>query len=255
MGKNRIKEYAFDFPVDAIGFASVDSYNSKNSPAIKSFFPEAKTIIVMAYNELESMDSHSMEIAMNGRLDIMSHARSCNFKLMRFLKREFNAKSISAPMSYPLKFDKETKMGLISVFSMRHAAYAAGLGVFGRHNLILHPKFGSRVLFSAVLTDMEIEPDSPLKDDLCTNCNICVENCPSQALDKEGITDIFKCLKSSQPYGMGGSMQFWQKYIDAPKEEQKKMFMSPEFFRLYQAQGLINQYFCFECIRGCPIGQ
>lgn len=255
MTRNRIREYALDFPVDDIGFASVDSYISKNSPSVESFFPGAKTIIVMAYNEMESMDSPSMEIAMTGRLDIMSHARSCNYRLMKFLNREFKAKTVSAPFSYPSKIDKESKMGLISIFSMRHAAYAAGLGTFGRHNLILHPTFGSRILFSAVLTEMEIEPDTPLKDNLCTNCNICVENCPSQALEKEGITDMFKCLKVSQPYGMGASTQFWQKFIDAPKEEQKKMFTSPDFFRLYQAQYLGNQYFCFECIKNCPIGQ
>jgi epoxyqueuosine reductase len=255
MNKNRIKEYALDFPVDDIGFAKVDSYISKNSPAINSFFPEAKSIIVMAFNELNWMDSSSMEIAMNGRLDLMSHSRSCNYKLMKFLNRNFKAKTVSAPFSYPLKIDKETKFGLISVFSLRHAALAAGLGVFGRNNLILHPEFGSRVIFSAVLTDMEIEPDPPLKVDLCTNCNICVDNCPSKALETEGRTDMMKCLKTSQPYGMGGSMQFWHKFIESPKEEQKKMFMSPEFFRLYQAQSIGYQYFCFECIKNCPIGQ
>ncbi len=31
----------------------------------------------------------------------------------------------------------------------------------------------------------------------------------AQALGKEGKTDVFKCLRVSQPYGIGGLIRFW----------------------------------------------
>jgi len=73
--------------------------------------------------------------------------------------------------------------------SLRHAAVAAGLGVFGRHNRVIHPRLGPRVLFMAVLTDLELPSDPPITEELCTNCNICVESCPASALDVEGQTE------------------------------------------------------------------
>jgi epoxyqueuosine reductase QueG len=49
------------------------------------------------------------------------------------------------------------------VISHRHAAIRAGLGVFGKNNLVLTKEFGPRQRFCTVLTDAELVPDPPLK--------------------------------------------------------------------------------------------
>jgi len=61
-----------------------------------------------------------------------------------FLGKEFKAKAMTVPPSYPLQMSYETK-GTLGDVSLRHAAIAAGLGNFGRHNLVIHPKIGTRV--------------------------------------------------------------------------------------------------------------
>jgi hypothetical protein len=38
-------------------------------------------------------------------------------------------------------------------------------------------------------------------------------------------------------------------------EEQKKMVKDVHFWRLYQAGFIGFQYFCFNCIKSCPVGQ
>ncbi|MFB3880850.1 MAG: hypothetical protein ACE149_06280 [Armatimonadota bacterium] len=65
--------------------------------------------------------------------------------------------------------------GYYAPFSHRHAAVAAGLGVFGRNNLILTPKYGPRVRFNSVITTAELEPDAMLAEDLClgNDCDAC----------------------------------------------------------------------------------
>lgn len=70
-----------------------------------------------------------------------------------------------------------------SIISQKHAAQAAGLGTIGRHSLLITPEFGSMVWLGAVLTNMELEPDA-LKENVCNNCNLCVEACPVHALDE-----------------------------------------------------------------------
>jgi epoxyqueuosine reductase len=252
--EDRVKEYVLGLGVDDVGIASAEDYESPRSPALKSVFPEAMSLVVMAYKELASCESDNMQIAMNGRLDLMEFSRSCNYKLSRFLDREFNAKAMTVPVSYPLPMDRETQ-GAVADVSARHAALAAGLGNFGKNNLILHPRFGSRVIFTVVLTDLHLEGDQPLDDRICTDCDECVESCPSGALDEEGRTDVIECLKSCQPYGIAANIRFWMKHAVATPDEQRAMLVDEHYWRLYQAASIGFQYFCFNCIKNCPIGQ
>jgi len=249
--KNTIRDFILDLGVDDVGFAAVSEYDSPKSPKIETIFPEAKTIIVLAYKELSSCESPSMQIAMNGRLDVMEFSRSCNYKVAKFLERKYQAKAMTVGVSYPLEMSQRTK-GCVGEVSLRHAAAAAGLGTFGRHNLIIHPELGSRVIFTAVLCDLELPPDQPLKENLCSGCDICVRNCPAEALNKEGKTAIIRCISNLQPYGMGSSGQFWEKFAESSLEEQKAMVKSEHFWRLYQAGSMGFQYFCFQCLASCP---
>ena len=252
--KKRIKEFALNLGVDDVGIAAVADYQSPRSPKLDTIFPEVKSIIVMAYKEPSSCESSNMQVAMSGRMDVMAYSRSCNYRMVRFIEKEFGVKAMAAPASYPLEMSLET-MGSIGDVSLRHAAIAAGLGVFGRHNLVIHPKLGSRVVFTALLNGLAMPSDAPCMDELCINCDICVEECPAGALNVENKTDMLKCLRNSQPYGIGGSIRFWSKFADATPEGKKTMVKDVEFWRMYQAGFIGFQYFCWNCMKCCPVGQ
>jgi epoxyqueuosine reductase QueG len=252
--KSKIGKYVMELGVDDVGFANIADYSSPRSPKIDTLFPEAKSIIVLAFKEPANCESASSSLAMNGRLDLMEFSRSCNYKLVRFLEREFKVRAMSVPVSYPLDMSGKS-MGLIGEVSLRHAAHAAGLGSFGRHNLIIHPRLGTRVIFTAVMSELNLPSDPMITENLCIDCDICVESCPAGALNEEGKTDNLKCLRVSQPYGIGGSIGFWSKFTKSSPEDQKKMFMGEEFMKLYQAQMIGLQYYCFKCYTSCPIGQ
>ncbi|MBS4021619.1 MAG: epoxyqueuosine reductase [Dethiobacter sp.] len=251
--KEKIRSFVSAMGVDDVGFAAVKDYNSPKSPELESIFPGARSLVVMAFAELDNCESENMQIAFNGRMETMEFMRSCNYKLTRFLNREFKAKAMSVPPSYPLEMSYQTK-GSVGDVSLRHAAVAAGLGSFGRHNLVIHPELGSRVLFTAVITDMELSSGNPVEK-LCTDCNACIEECPSNALAAEGKTHVGRCLKTSQPYGIGANIEFWTKFADSHPEKQKEMVSDVHFWRLYQAGFVGFQYFCFNCIKTCPIGR
>lgn len=240
--KEKIRAHMKSMGVDDVGFTAVSDYVSPNTPKIESFFPKAKSIIVMAYRELSTCESMDPQLAMNGRLDKKEVMRSDAYKICRYLEDEFHAKLLSIPDSFP-------KGGTSSV-SLRHAAVAAGLGTFGRHNLVIHPKFGTRVTFTAIVTNLEIESDDKIEEAFCNHCNICVESCPAKALDEEGKTDMRKCIKVSQPFSFKAYLSFLDKYVDASKEEREAMSM--DFFPYYQANSFITQYYCFNCLKQCP---
>jgi epoxyqueuosine reductase QueG len=250
--KDQIKRYALGLGIDDVGFASVSDYNSPQSPKIETLFPGAKSIVVSCVKEVSHVESPNPQIAMNGRLDVQEYARSTNYKIARFLEKECGAKAMSVPLSYPLPLNPENRRSVADV-SLRHAAVAAGLGVFGRHNLVIHPRLGPRVLFMAVLTDLAIPSDPPVEQELCTRCNLCVESCPASALEVEGQTDFGKCLIVSQPYGLAKIISFWMQWAGKSPDEQKKMLFTKDFFMAYQASFIGFQYFCFKCYSSCPL--
>lgn len=253
--KERIRELALELGADAVGFAAAGNYRSPLSPPLDSIFPRAATLVVLAFREGAHCESPNMNIAMAGRLSIGDFMKSVTHKVSRFVERECRAKAMIMPLSYPSTISPESKFGLIADFSQRHAAVAAGLGNWGRNNLVVHPTLGVRVLFTTVLTDLDLPPDEPLTETVCTNCRLCVKHCPAGALDEEGKTDQMKCLAHSQPYGTGATIGFWTRFVDSPPAQQKEMLRSVDFMRLRQAAFLGHQYHCFKCYAVCPIGR
>jgi epoxyqueuosine reductase len=65
--------------------------------------------------------------------------------------------------------------------SHKHVARAAGLGWFGRNNLIVNARLGSRFRLVTVLTDMPLDADAPAAGD-CGTCRACVAVCPAGAI-------------------------------------------------------------------------
>lgn len=66
-------------------------------------------------------------------------------------------------------------------------AIKAGLGEYGRNQMVLTPQFGPRVRFSKIFTDMPLDVDVVREIGLtkyCHNCTICAEACPPKALPK-----------------------------------------------------------------------
>lgn len=82
-------------------------------------------------------------------------------------------------------WDKKTNRWR-SIISQKHAAQAAGLGTIGRHSLLITPEFGSMVWLGAVLCEQELEADA-LKENICNDCNLCVEACPVNALQEREL--------------------------------------------------------------------
>ncbi|MBQ2754425.1 MAG: epoxyqueuosine reductase [Clostridia bacterium] len=74
----------------------------------------------------------------------------------------------------------------------KHIAYLAGLGYFGKNNLLYSEGLGSYFNIGLVLTDLEIEPDKPV-DTTCQQCDRCVKACPGGALGDGFCLEAEKC--------------------------------------------------------------
>jgi epoxyqueuosine reductase len=75
----------------------------------------------------------------------------------------------------------------------REAAARAGVGFYGKNTLLITRRFGSWVVLGTLVTDMEIEAREPLELD-CGSCTLCIDACPTGALDEPGVLDSTRCL-------------------------------------------------------------
>ncbi|MFS1663748.1 tRNA epoxyqueuosine(34) reductase QueG [Streptococcus sp. zg-JUN1979] len=81
-------------------------------------------------------------------------------------------------------------------------ARRAGIGFIGKNGLVISKEFGSYMFLGELITNLEIEPDSPVDYD-CGDCTRCLEACPTSCLIGNGSMDAKRCLSfQTQDKGM-----------------------------------------------------
>jgi epoxyqueuosine reductase len=75
----------------------------------------------------------------------------------------------------------------------REAAARSGVGFYGKNTMLITRRFGSWVVLGTLVTGVEVEATPPLELD-CGSCTLCIEACPTGALDEPGALDANKCL-------------------------------------------------------------
>ena len=75
----------------------------------------------------------------------------------------------------------------------REAAARSGVGFYGKNTMLITRRHGSWVVLGTLVSDRELEPTPPLDAD-CGDCRICIDACPTGALDEPGTLDATKCL-------------------------------------------------------------
>lgn len=93
---------------------------------------------------------------------------------------------------------------LKSEWSQRHIAYQAGIGTFGINNMLISDK-GSCGRYFSIITNLDIKPDEPLKEEKCKykidkSCGVCIQKCKIGALTYNSF-DRVKCSKNCDKNG------------------------------------------------------
>jgi len=76
---------------------------------------------------------------------------------------------------------------------IQFAAVAAGIGGFNKNRMVIIPDYGPYFHLSMIITDAPLKPDKRFEQDLCADCNLCIEACPKGARAGGGLADASKC--------------------------------------------------------------
>jgi epoxyqueuosine reductase len=80
----------------------------------------------------------------------------------------------------------------------RVAAKYAGLGWLGKNTCLINEEAGSFLFLGVIVTTLDLAPSlgpaESLPPDLCGNCSLCIEACPTAAIVEPYVLDARRCI-------------------------------------------------------------
>jgi epoxyqueuosine reductase QueG len=220
--KNKTKRFALSKGADLVGTASVSRFDgAPDGHKPEDILPDAKTVIVLAKRipngvvmDGPATSYHNMMIIFYDQLDLIAHE-------MAIYIEQQGGVAIPVPSDDPYYDWNPDKVHGRGDLSHKHAAQAAGLGKLGKSSLLITAEFGNRVQLVSVVTNLSLEPDPLVEDELCpSKCIICIESCPVKA-------------------------------ITNGQQVNQRVCRSHMFLKLPKGQII---YGCRECRKVCPVG-
>ncbi len=93
-------------------------------------------------------------------------------------------------MGYPARWHAYNSMDVNPL----PLAIMAGLGELGRHGMLIHEEYGSRMHLMVVTTDLPLAVDEPVDlavEEFCRYCKKCARTCPSRSITFSDVKDVY----------------------------------------------------------------
>ena len=204
-----IKDKAFELGFDLCGIASSKKLNEKKSilnnwclsgmngemsylgrnidkridPSL--LFPGAKSVIVTGLNYFSEMKQGG-----NGVPVVSRYAYGTNYHdvIVGKLNKLLNYIKGICPES-------EGHVFVDSAPILEKAwAQEAGLGWQGRHSILINKEIGSFFFLGIIVLNTGLDYDEASKEDPCSSCTLCIDSCPTGAINENRTIDVRKCI-------------------------------------------------------------
>jgi len=254
-----VKRRAREFGASLCGIASAATLNDfppdprwpqtpeRISPYCRSVIVIAQRIPVGAFRCKTNVPVQYLDMLVMRRMDRIA------LTLARELERAGQLAFTLAAQETDWKL-KKASYGLLST---RHLGIEAGLGTLGLEVNILSPEFGPRLYLTGILTELELEPDEHMQEQVCIgeSCSRCLHSCPPNAVRHWGL-DKTACATEAQEFGFAQITKFFDQYFDLDRDRRKAAVRSRDLFGFWQGLLRVVGSFgdCPRCLAVCPVG-
>jgi len=153
----------------------------------KHFFPEAKSIIIVADNYFRS-EEPVLRPVHEGNISIYARGRDYH----KVLKNKLKTLLCFIQELMP---DAEGRVCVDSFPIMeKPLAVRAGIGWIGKHTSLIIKGKGSYFFLGEILLSKELPNDEPLIADYCGSCDKCQVACPTEAINQAYVLDSNRCI-------------------------------------------------------------
>ena len=248
--------------IDLVGIADAQNLILAHPPRpVTALMPSARSVIVMAVaHSLGAVYAPDIMLWTRSKMQTSRLLDETAEKIGRMLEQEgFLSLPISADKPVEIvKINPETGKNFrqtraLGFLSLKHAAISCGMGEIGRNNLLLTPEFGPHQRLCAIVTKAPLDADSRREFGLCTECDRCVEACPSGAL-KHDRYDVDPCFVYWS-YGFKrlppAKLREWPGFIRMIFKHARRRDILVESGQTY----ITDVDNCIECMRACPVGE
>lgn len=253
-----VKQRAKELGADLVGIASADTLNAfppdprwpqtpdRILPTCRSVIVVAQRIPAGAFRCKSNVPVQYIDMLVLRKMDKVA------YRIAEELEAEGHPTLVTASQETEWAY-KRASYGRLST---RHLGVEAGLGTLGLEVNILTPEFGPRVYLTGILTELEIEPDARITEQVCIgeSCSRCLHSCPADAVLHFGI-DKRACATEAQEFGFGTMLGMFDGLIDG-KTDAATLFRSRDFFGFWQGLLRVVGSFgdCPRCLAVCPVG-
>lgn len=191
---NNIKNKSLEFGANFAGVCNLNYAPVKSLPELHyavSFGIKLSDAILKTIDSAPSYMYFQHYRTANTLLDNIS------FKLTRYIEE---LGYMAFPIASSQSLGKENPYN--GVAPHKTCAVLSGLGFVGKSGLFIHNEFGSKVRLATVLTNAPLESITPVIQNECGDCTVCMKACPAGAIygtlpktDGERNFDAEKCSK------------------------------------------------------------
>jgi epoxyqueuosine reductase len=254
-----VKRRALELGADLCGIAAASTLNAfppdprwpqtpeRISPYCKSVIVIVQRIPVGAFRCKSSIPVQYLDMLVLRRMDRVA------LGLARELEREGHPSFALAAQ----ETDWNLKRASYGQLSTRHLGVEAGLGTLGLEVNILTPQFGPRLYLTGILTELELEPDQRMEEQVCIgeSCSRCLHSCPPDAVRQWGL-DKSACATEAQEFGYMTVTNFFSRFFDLGAQEKQAALRSRDLFGFWQGLLRVVGSFgdCPRCLAVCPVG-
>lgn len=261
-----IKQKAYEYGAAVCGIAGIDRFKdeaAERNP--KSVCPKAKSVIGFGfyvpsgfYRAMENGNQSYLYTSVGVKYIDEEFSTIFLCKMLRIIENEgYDACVQRSVPNMRVKGDKSANPEITDVYEVVHsipvaegrpapeviidynkAAVLCGLGTQGLNGRVINPKYGPCMRYVFIVTDMELEEDALLTEEMCDGCGECINSCPGHAISESGV-DTWQCAVYYK--GAHKSNPFMTDDFLKGDPEREAILNGDKHFTVEEAREIINK--------------